>query len=1685
MKYFLLVSLFITSVSLTAQTTLLDPVTHPKFQNPVPVPSRINLNSAGTNVFEMAQFTKWLGLVNTTNNSLLNTPIWGFGPVGAPSYPGPTLVANSGVPVNVEWRNNLPATHLLPVDPTYHKAVTVAGTPAVVHLHGGHSEAASDGQPESWYTPNYAEKGATWVKNVYTYENSQEGSMLWYHDHTLGLTRLNVYAGLTGMYLLNDANDQALSLPRGNYEKEMIIQDKSFDNTGKLFYPSAVPAGTTATAPSGIPEFFGDFILVNGMVWPFMNVEPRKYRFRLVNGSDSRVYTFAFSNGASFSQIGTDDGKLNTPSVKTSLNLAPGERADVIVDFTNFVGQQITLLNNGPDGPFGNPASPPSNPATTGQVMQFRVNIARNTAVAEATVTNTTNLRPLLGAIPAMAASNVTRKLALFEGTDEFGRILPMLGIVDPTNLDNGSLYWHMPTTENVNLNDTETWEIYNTTMDAHPIHLHLVAFQVINREAFTFTTTPKDIFSHNGLKGVGAVLSTINLSGTPTNFVPNDNGWKDTYVVQPGEVVRLKARFDKAGDYVWHCHILSHEDHDMMRRITVSAVGGGCTTDVTPPVLSACPTNINLTTTGTTTLAAWTAPTATDNCSTPSVSFTTSPNTGLTNGGAFPIGTTAVNYMAMDAKGNMSTCSFTVTVTTGTGGGTDICASPTTNIVAGSNSITVSGITTSSAIIQVFNNLWTTVYNQQVSTSSATIPNLAAGTYSVKVTVLGAGGKWPATCVVQQLVTVSAITNNCTTDATPPVLTACPSNLNLTTTGTTASASWTAPTATDNCSTPSVSFTTSPTTGLTNGGAFPIGTTNVDYMAMDAKGNMSMCSFTVTVTTGTGGGGGDICANPIANIVAGSNSIALSGITTSSAIIQVFNNLWTTVYNQQVSTSSVTIPNLTAGIYSVKVTVLGAGGKWPATCVVQQLVTVSAVTNNCTTDVTPPILSACPTNINLTTTGTTALASWTAPTATDNCSTPSVSFTTSPTTGLTNGSTFPIGATTVSYMAMDAKGNMSTCSFTVTVSLITNNCTTDVTPPVLSACPTNINLTTTGTTALASWTAPTATDNCSTPSVSFTTSPTTGLTNGGAFPIGATTVTYMAMDAKGNMSTCSFTVNVTTGTVGGSDICANPVANLVAGSGSITVSGITTSSAIIQVFNNYWTSVYNQQVSTSSATIPSLTAGTYSVKVTVLGAGGKWPALCTVQQFVTVSATTNPCATDVTPPVLSACPSNISLTTTGATALASWTAPTATDNCSTANVTFTTSPTTGLTNGGAFPIGVTTVNYMAMDVKGNMSICSFKMTVSNTCITDYIAPVLSACPKTMNLSSSVGTQIVSWVAPTATDNCSTPSVFYTTSPIAGLTNGGLFPTGITRVTYKATDAKNNTATCYFDINIADLMDCKKDGSAPVFFGCPTNMILNTTGNSALAIWNEPTPFDNCSTPSIKITTSPTKKLINGDYFPIGTTTVSYEAKDSKKNVGTCVFDVTVKKSYALLAKTVETLQIDATAQPTRTFITWMNNTGFKNDYFAVEKWNDVDNAFKVLEVLDNKSLDNSSTFYMTYDNAPNVGDNIYRIKLTQTDGTIMLSETKTVNFKDLSSVRVYPNPTDDYLNIDLMPYKNQSVEIGMYNTLGQEMSFKKIEKVENTLIQLDVSEFKNGSYIMSIKANGKREINKSVIILH
>jgi spore coat protein A len=537
----------------------LDPLRQPKFARPLPIPPVIDATGGGAFELEIRQAARWLGLVDPMSGAPLLTDVWGY----EGFYPGPTFVARRNVPVRVTWRNELvngtdPLPHLLPVDTSVHWAFAETGAtiehdgvPIVTHLHGGHTASSSDGLPDAWFTPAGGPVGRLY-NPLYVYDNDQEAATLWYHDHALGITRLNVYAGLAGFYLLRDENEDALiagnAIPSGPYELGLALQDRSFHTDGSLRY-AGQPTDDRLPSPSIQAEFFGDHIVVNGAIWPFLSVEPRPYRLRFLNGADSRFFDLFLSDGRAFAQIGSDDGFLDAPVWLDHLVLGPGERADVVVDFSGAAGANIVLKNRA-RSPY--PKGATVDPRTTGNVMAFRVTLPLDPAVPVPTLP--ASLRPVWGPIVPLGPAARRRQLLLFEGEDEFGRLKPQLGT---TAL--GGLAWGAPITEDPGLDDVEIWEIHNSTEDAHPIHLHLVAFQVLNRQKFKADQDENS----GGLTGIRYV-------GNPRPPEPNEAGWKDTVQMFPGEVTRVIARFDRPGEYVWHCHILSHEDHEMMRPYVV-----------------------------------------------------------------------------------------------------------------------------------------------------------------------------------------------------------------------------------------------------------------------------------------------------------------------------------------------------------------------------------------------------------------------------------------------------------------------------------------------------------------------------------------------------------------------------------------------------------------------------------------------------------------------------------------------------------------------------------------------------------------------------------------------------------------------------------------------------------------------------------------------------------------------------------------------------------------------------------------------------------------------------------------------------------------------------------------------------------------------------------------------------------
>jgi spore coat protein A len=583
------------------------------------------------------------------------TKVWSYGSVGYPgtavdpdtgaltggtfNYPAFTIEATSNKTTQVQWRNELVDAmgnflpHILPVDQTLHWANPPGGlanrdkrgfdpapymgpVPIITHVHGAHTNEDSDannipagyattGTFFDYYNTTY---GHNWAPGTATfkYPNDQPATTLWYHDHALGMTRLNVYAGPAGYWLIRGGMyDMDLGYvapgigdsPLGEYtEIPIVIQDRSFDADGSLFYPDNraffeglnpgqlqipfIPDIACDGLPSDVspiwnPEFFGNMMVVNGFTWPFLEVEQRRYRFRFLNGCNSRFLVLKMTTTPrmnndgfntpefSFWQIGAEQGFLPAPVELNYLLMAPAERADVIVDFTNIpVGTEIYLVNDGPDAPFGGISLDDlSDWESTGQVIKFVVKAS----------TNGDNTTPpdqlVLPAQPVLPMTNATRQVSLNEeesasvrasedgsgnivldcATGEvFGPTSALLGTLSPDGTGT-PLLWGDLITENPVLGSTEEWEIHNFTEDAHPIHVHLVKFKVLGRGA-DGTQAPEDW----------------------------ETGFKDTVIAYPGEITRIKATYDYPGFYVWHCHIVEHEDNEMMRPYHVGPIPPG-----------------------------------------------------------------------------------------------------------------------------------------------------------------------------------------------------------------------------------------------------------------------------------------------------------------------------------------------------------------------------------------------------------------------------------------------------------------------------------------------------------------------------------------------------------------------------------------------------------------------------------------------------------------------------------------------------------------------------------------------------------------------------------------------------------------------------------------------------------------------------------------------------------------------------------------------------------------------------------------------------------------------------------------------------------------------------------------------------------------------------------------------------
>jgi spore coat protein A len=612
------------------------------------------------------------------------TTLWGYADAtnGLPrwSYLGATIVATKGTPTRINFVNLLPPKHPLPIDHTLPGAEP--GQPvnrASVHLHGGFVPWTSDGGPFQWTTP-LGLHGPTrlwWLPDrlgLLTddlwYPNAQSARLLWYHDHAMGITRLNAYAGLAAGYVLVDADEIRMFGAGGSVLADqlpgipLVLQDKSFKtepdhwgDVGDLAYPTSYgPLDGPATLPmpkvSCVPEFFADTPLINGMAYPQLTLPAGVHRFRILNGTQSRMWNLQLyreskasrgdpdlsRKGPDFVQIGTEGGFLPRPAVVDSGNrfsegtydphnrdtysllLGGAERADLLIDFSDCAGSSFILYNDAaapfPSGEAsndyftGNPENPASAPRSdvgpnTRTLMRMTITAGSYSGptlrhgsllrlLEHELARNSNNLElPVPDALVEQAVELPPpgarmRVRTLNEGVDDYGRLAQFVGTGDASvggagGTTYGMMYMDALTEDEKHARGaTEVWDIYNTTGDTHPIHFHLVNVQVLGRAPF--------VQDGNG--------NPVAFEPSGAFLPPDDNerGFKETVRMNPGEVTRVIMKFDlppapvvnvrgtnrtiavptspRTGghEYVWHCHILEHEEHDMMRPFVVVA---------------------------------------------------------------------------------------------------------------------------------------------------------------------------------------------------------------------------------------------------------------------------------------------------------------------------------------------------------------------------------------------------------------------------------------------------------------------------------------------------------------------------------------------------------------------------------------------------------------------------------------------------------------------------------------------------------------------------------------------------------------------------------------------------------------------------------------------------------------------------------------------------------------------------------------------------------------------------------------------------------------------------------------------------------------------------------------------------------------------------------------------------------
>ncbi|XP_019055919.1 PREDICTED: multicopper oxidase LPR1-like [Nelumbo nucifera] len=479
----------------------------------------------------------------------------------AATVPGPTIEAIQGVPTYVTWENHLPKKHILPWDPTVPTAIPkTGGVPTVVHLHGGVQDPPNDGYAFAWFTANFKETGPFWTKPTYFYPNVQHAGNLWYHDHALGMTRANLLAGLIAAYVIRDPKLEAtLNLPAGpEFDRHLFIFDRSFCKDGSLYMNST--GNYPSIHPQWQPEYFGDAMIVNGKAWPYLKVQRRKYRFRIINASNARYLRLHLSNGLTFVNVGADKSYLPSPVPTKNILLSPSEIADVIVDFSTSKADEAVLINDArypyPDGSLADPLNR--------KVMKFIIASGKPKQPDRSSIPASLVKYPIATTVGAAK----TRYITMYEYLSPSG---------EPTQLLINGKTPEDPATETPKSGSTEVWEVINLTNDSHPLHLHLASIQAIKVQKLVKLDEFKDCMRAKN----DALKCNVKAHATGKVFkIPDyEKTWKFTVKIEPGCQTTIIAKFylvhtgepypfDATTEpgYLYHCHILDHEDNVMVR---------------------------------------------------------------------------------------------------------------------------------------------------------------------------------------------------------------------------------------------------------------------------------------------------------------------------------------------------------------------------------------------------------------------------------------------------------------------------------------------------------------------------------------------------------------------------------------------------------------------------------------------------------------------------------------------------------------------------------------------------------------------------------------------------------------------------------------------------------------------------------------------------------------------------------------------------------------------------------------------------------------------------------------------------------------------------------------------------------------------------------------------------------------